>query len=777
MIINAIVTNGITALNDSPTDMSAVDYWRQGVELTQDKHFYQGMIAKIWSGEKNHQLKQQSFGELQDQLFPEQTNFQEVSVYSPVSFISRPQPTIERIIVGSVPQYDTNVYDGIIEPLAVRRAPQFSSAGTPVEAHAFCGNLESGNFNKFSNADNVSQKTQINQEHLGESAFKDRTDISTGSLVPVYTRKVSPFSDVQLLNGMQIPPTASNVLINALQNMSPATDGYVPNGYRVSSAGFTFQNTYGLGADSIAYGNLTFKKLTHLAPPGINLFFYGNSYTAGFLASDQATTDLKSFTGLVGTFFASTCISNHLGRSGYPTRDLVFLSHTDVDPFFQPNQTNVVIVQEVSNDVFVVGTSVQQGQDHIRDLCNNLRSSGWRVLVATPSKFAAMTAGMKTITDTIATWIRANYTQFADGIVDWNNNILIANPDVHPENFGDGTHWNDLGMAIAATMIEAVLPSIISLGPAPVNQPPVISSLWPSFGPSSGGAPLVITITGRNFRTGATVKVGGVSALGVSVPAATSITFQLPAGSAGTLQDVVVTNTDASTTTLSSGFAYVTGDVIQLHASQVVNDNSMLVNGSLPGAVWTDRSGGTHNFTSFGPSPTVDLYGINGYPALTSDGTTQYLTCSTFGSPASGHVWIISKRVTDPAVINGSGLWNAGSSGVGSFVPHTDDIIYEDFGSLTRRTGSAVHVNLAAPFLYEVQSTAGAWSNYLNAGAAYSSDAVNTVSWPGVFHLFHSSTGQFYPGWVADMLLCSSIQGATIRNFINSALKTRYAIP
>ena len=64
-----------------------------------------------------------------------------------------------------------------------------------------------------------------------------------------------------------------------------------------------------------------------------------------------------------------------------------------------------------------------------------------------------------------------------------------------------------------------------------------------------------ITVTGSNFQTGATVTVGGTSASSVTVVSTSSITFTTPAKTAGDY-DLVVTNANGLSATLSSGISY-----------------------------------------------------------------------------------------------------------------------------------------------------------------------------------------------------------------------------
>ncbi|MGC2182388.1 MAG: IPT/TIG domain-containing protein, partial [Terriglobales bacterium] len=85
------------------------------------------------------------------------------------------------------------------------------------------------------------------------------------------------------------------------------------------------------------------------------------------------------------------------------------------------------------------------------------------------------------------------------------------------------------------------------------NPAPSLASVAPNSGTANGGTPF--TITGTGFLAGATVKLGGTAATGVAVVNSTTITATTPAHSAGAV-DVVVTNTDAQSGTLTNGYAY-----------------------------------------------------------------------------------------------------------------------------------------------------------------------------------------------------------------------------
>ena len=89
--------------------------------------------------------------------------------------------------------------------------------------------------------------------------------------------------------------------------------------------------------------------------------------------------------------------------------------------------------------------------------------------------------------------------------------------------------------------------------PPPANPAPTVTSITPNTGPTSGAT--AVTIMGTGFLAGATVKLGGTSATGVTLVNSTSITATTPAHAAGAVS-VVVTNTDAKSGTLTNGYTY-----------------------------------------------------------------------------------------------------------------------------------------------------------------------------------------------------------------------------
>jgi hypothetical protein len=125
-----------------------------------------------------------------------------------------------------------------------------------------------------------------------------------------------------------------------------------------------------------------------------------------------------------------------------------------------------------------------------------------------------------------------------------------------PLTSGTTYYWRIVGKTMANITASGPVWRFTTAGTPPNPGPaPTVTSISPNSGPTGGGTS--VTITGTNFQTGATVRIGGSPATSVNVANSTSITAVTPAHAAGTT-DVVVTNIDTQSGTLANGFTYVT---------------------------------------------------------------------------------------------------------------------------------------------------------------------------------------------------------------------------
>jgi hypothetical protein len=86
-----------------------------------------------------------------------------------------------------------------------------------------------------------------------------------------------------------------------------------------------------------------------------------------------------------------------------------------------------------------------------------------------------------------------------------------------------------------------------------VNPAPTITSVSPVSGVAGGG--MVVTITGSNFMSGATVTFGGTVGTNISVTSGTTISVVAPSHASGAV-DIVVKNPDGQSATKAAGFSY-----------------------------------------------------------------------------------------------------------------------------------------------------------------------------------------------------------------------------
>ena len=90
-----------------------------------------------------------------------------------------------------------------------------------------------------------------------------------------------------------------------------------------------------------------------------------------------------------------------------------------------------------------------------------------------------------------------------------------------------------------------------------IDSPPIITSVTLA-GSATAANPAggeTVTITGSNFKAGATVTIGTTAASSVTINSTTQITITLPAKTAGDY-DVVVTNTNGLAATATNAISY-----------------------------------------------------------------------------------------------------------------------------------------------------------------------------------------------------------------------------
>ena len=183
------------------------------------------------------------------------------------------------------------------------------------------------------------------------------------------------------------------------------------------------------------------------------------------------------------------------------------------------------------------------------------------------------------------------------------------------------TRRNTLLASIGALVFFAVLTAACGEDPvAPPPPAPTLSSVAPAQGPLAGGT--AITLTGTNFRPGATVSVGANAATAVVVVNTTTITGVTPAGPAG--PTVVSVTTTGGTASLPAAFTYIPpaptltsvaptegpvagGTVITLTGTNFTAGATVTVGGNPATAVVVNSSTSITGTTPAGPAGPADV--------------------------------------------------------------------------------------------------------------------------------------------------------------------------
>ena len=160
-----------------------------------------------------------------------------------------------------------------------------------------------------------------------------------------------------------------------------------------------------------------------------------------------------------------------------------------------------------------------------------------------------------------------------------------------------------------------------------IDSPPIITSI--AYASSRTAADPAgsetITVNGSNFKTGATVTIGGTSATSVSFVSSTQITFTTPAKTAGDY-DVVVTNTNGLAATATNGISYNGVPAFSTAAGNVGSINGGVVMSTITiVAAETDSGAISYSVTSGSlPSGTAlsSAGAITGTPASPTNNTT-----------------------------------------------------------------------------------------------------------------------------------------------------------
>jgi len=266
--------------NTSSISTIDIDGYRQGVELTLQKHFDAGTV-KIHAGEPGHMLRKTNFG--MGETTYSKIPFEEVDYFDPRNFISLQEndPAFYRninaspIITNDNNSIENYIFDGAIEPFSIRSRVAFFSVDAPYEMHEIKGTVMNGNSDDFGGSDTI-QNVFVNDVsgRYESGPFKDhnidmvsfarnRQTISfIGASVGFFNSeksKIIKFVDKRYVRNTVSDQTYDPDMTAALSLMSGSSDNYVNTTINemAATAGWLYDNSVA-GTDSLAFGGMTY---------------------------------------------------------------------------------------------------------------------------------------------------------------------------------------------------------------------------------------------------------------------------------------------------------------------------------------------------------------------------------------------------------------------------------------------------------------------------------------------------------------------------------------
>ena len=257
------------------------------------------------------------------------------------------------------------------------------------------------------------------------------------------------------------------------------------------------------------------------------------------------------------------------------------------------------------------------------------------------------------------------------------------------------------------------------------NVAPVVTSVSPNSGPSTGGTS--VTITGIGFTGETAVLFGSTPATSVTVANTASTDSQIiataPAGTVGTVDVTVTTPIGTSAKSSADQFTYDGPGVTGITPSSALNTSSVSI---------TDLAG-----TNFFGTPTVEL-NRTGYPTITATGVTvvnsSTITCTfpiTNVTAGSYNVVVINPDGHQAELANGFNVMVEEPTTIG---------IYRNGEFYLRNSDTAGIADTVFPYGMSGDiPVVGDWTGQINSTTGASIDTVGIYR-NGEFYLRNSNT-------------------------------------
>lgn len=282
--------------NTSSIDTSTIAVHRQGVEITQQKHYDAG-IVKIHAGDPGHVLKQTGFG--MTTTVNRQQDFKDNDRFNPVVYVTAQASTTANpltlpIITDDKSKDENFVYDGVLESLTIRSRASFRSVDKPYEAHEVKGALMSGNEDRESSFSSDTATTVYTHDLRQISKFHDRYEnellitvnkiisdnttltgstgfnstlvsgTHTANLVNKYRYEkalISPYDDKRYSRNITTASISQygDDMLAAMSSLSCSV-GYLRTvlNDRSATCGWDYDRNVNIGTDSLAFGGMVY---------------------------------------------------------------------------------------------------------------------------------------------------------------------------------------------------------------------------------------------------------------------------------------------------------------------------------------------------------------------------------------------------------------------------------------------------------------------------------------------------------------------------------------
>src|SRR3990167_9320690 len=128
-------------------DTTQIDDLRQGVEIRTDKHRFVTGQPKIWSGRIDHVNEETTFG--QKRLANSDNVFIDLDKFDGALFIKSGGRSMLPMLVDDAASIDSDIHDGVLEPLTIRRRASFETIDFPGDPHEIKASFTAGNNDIF----------------------------------------------------------------------------------------------------------------------------------------------------------------------------------------------------------------------------------------------------------------------------------------------------------------------------------------------------------------------------------------------------------------------------------------------------------------------------------------------------------------------------------------------------------------------------------------------------------------------------------------------------